>query len=113
MDKIAIYRNTIKEILVDKAKLRYANTPELLRKLVISENQDSYILLAYGWVNKRYRHNFVYHVEIISGKVWVHEDNTDVGIAQFFAEKGIPKEDIVLGFLPKFAQEVSDYAVAS
>ncbi len=113
MDKIEAYRKIIFEELSCKAKLAYANAPTLSRQLIVSEDQNNFILISFGWVNKRYKHSFVYHIEIKYGKVWIHEDNTDVGIAQVFAENGISKKDIILGFLPKFAQEESGYAVAS
>ncbi|MEZ4887801.1 MAG: element excision factor XisI family protein [Chitinophagales bacterium] len=39
-------------------------------------------------------------------KVWVHEDNTDLGIAEVIARAGIPKSKIVLGFWAVHSREV-------
>ncbi|MEM6698739.1 MAG: element excision factor XisI family protein, partial [Bacteroidota bacterium] len=61
---------------------------------------------------KKYRNYIVYHFEIKGDKIWVHQDNTDVGIAEIIANRGIPKSSIVLGYFPKYVRELSDYAVA-
>ena len=53
----------------------------------------------------------IIHLQIKGNKVWVHEDNTDLGIAEVIAKEGIPKSKIVLGFLPTHSREVSEYAV--
>ncbi len=113
MDKIETYRKIIFETLEEKASLKYANAPSLFRQFIVSRDRNTFILLALGWVGKRYRHSFVYHVEIKEGKVCIHADNTDVGIASVFVDRGIPPQDIILTFLPNFAQIESGFAVAS
>ncbi len=42
----------------------------------------------------------------------MHEDNTDLGIAEVIARVGIPKSKIVLGFWAVYWREVSKYVVA-
>ena len=36
---------------------------------------------------------------------------TDVGIARKLVERGIPKEDIVLGFIPEYERESSNIEI--
>lgn len=111
MEKIDHYKNIIKKELEYRQAIRIANGPELTRHLVIDKNQTEFILIDVGWFKKRYISEIVYHIEIKDEKVWVHSDNTDVGIADYFVKEGIPKSEIVLAFLPKYAQELSEFAV--
>ncbi|MEZ4887795.1 MAG: element excision factor XisI family protein [Chitinophagales bacterium] len=39
----------------------------------------------------------IFHLQIKGDKIWVHEDNTDLEIAEVIARAGIPKSKIVLG----------------
>lgn len=57
-------------------------------------------------------HHFVVHLEIINGKVWIQEDNTDLIVAHELERAGIPKNDIVLGFHPADVRPYTEYAVA-
>jgi hypothetical protein len=54
----------------------------------------------------------VVSLEIISGKVRLQADNTDLRIAERLEEAGIPKGDIVLGFQPPSVRPYTEYAVA-
>lgn len=112
METIDKYKEIIHQELSYRCTIPIANAPSLKRHLIVTKDGSEFLLLTMGWHKKHYRHNLVFHVEIKDGKVWVHEDKTDVGIATKFVENGIPKSDIVLGFLPKYAQEVSGFAVA-
>ncbi len=58
------------------------------------------MLISFGWQNEEtYTHLLCFHIEIINGKVWIHENNTEALIADELIEKGIASEDIVLGFI--------------
>lgn len=91
---------------------KIANAPELSRHLVINADRTEFILLDVGQFNKRYISDIIFHIGIVKGKVWIHNDYTDIGIADYFVKYGIPKSEIVLAFLPKYEQELSDFAVA-
>ena len=51
------------------------------------------------------------HVRIREGKIWVEEDWTEAGIANFLVREGVPKDDIVLGFQPPSMRPHTEYAV--
>lgn len=106
------YNEIILKELAYRVSTPIANAPEIERHLIVNDEQTEFVLITFGWHDKSYRHGLVFHIEIRDGKVWVHQDNTDVGIADRFADGGIPKSDIILGFLPKYAREVSGFAVA-
>lgn len=112
MEKIEQYKNIIEEELKYRQSIKISNAPELSRHLVINQDRTEFILMDVGWFKKRYISDIIFHIGIVNNKVWVHNDYTDIGIADYFVKDGIPKSDIVLAFLAKYAQEISEFAVA-
>jgi hypothetical protein len=51
-------------------------------------------------------------VEIIDGKIWIHRDGTEEGIASELLKAGIPKERIVLGFKSPRMRKHTGFAMA-
>jgi hypothetical protein len=49
---------------------------------------------------------------IINGKIWIQQNMTEWDVGQMFQQMGIPKSDIVLGFLAPSTRAYTDYAVA-
>jgi XisI protein len=67
-----------------------------------------------GWYqNKREYLPFV-HLDVKSdGKIWIQHDGTDLVLAQWLLDKGVPKKDIVLAFhAPASREMIPDFAVA-
>ena len=110
-DKTARYRTAIKEILSGFASVPYA-VGNLRVRTLFDEANERYIVISDDWVRRKRYHGIIVDLEIVNGKVWIHADNTDIGIALKLEERGIPKADIVLGFrLPEVRAE-TEYAVA-
>ncbi len=66
-----------------------------------------------GWIAARYVHSTSFHLSIAeNGKIWIRANWTDIDVAEFLEENGVPKTDIVLVFFPTYMREMSDYAVA-
>ena len=57
-------------------------------------------------------HGCVAAWEIINGKIWIQDDNTDYGVALDLERLGVPKSDIVLGFHPPEVRPHTEYAAA-
>lgn len=112
MEKIAKYQEIVLKELKYRQSTKIYNGPNLKRHLVINKLQTEFVLLDVGWFNKRYISDLVFHIEIKNDKIWIHEDNTDIDIASVLVEEGIQKEDVVLAFLPDYAKELSNYAIA-
>jgi hypothetical protein len=112
MDHLEKYRDAIESILTDVARIT-PSTADVTYKTIFDRRADSYGLLAVGWNDDRRVHHFVIHIEIINGKVWLQEDNTDLVIAEELERAGIPKSDIVLGFHPADVRPFTEYAVAA
>jgi len=45
-------------------------------------------------------------------KIWIEEYMTEEGIATYFLEQGVPRENIVLAFHPPFMRPLTEFAVA-
>jgi hypothetical protein len=81
-------------------------------KTVFDHRTDSYALIEVGWANNQRVHQFIIHLEIINGKVWVQADNTDLNVTRELERAGVPKSDIVRGFQPPAVRQYTEYATA-
>lgn len=91
------YREIVEKILSQYAGIRYANA-DLTNESVFDRESNRYLIVSYGWQGVRQLHGTLIHVDISDGKVWVHRDGTEYGVANELVEAGIPKDHIVLGF---------------
>ena len=69
-------------------------------------------LLLKGWKGYQQIFRIAFHIDIIENKVWIQQNNTEFRIADELIEKGIPKTDIVLGFISPKERAYTDFAVA-
>jgi hypothetical protein len=67
--------------------------------------------MALGWQGNRRVHGCVIHIDLKGDKVWLQHDSTDAEIAMELVERGIPQEDIVLGFHPERWRPYTGFAV--
>ncbi|MCP5500985.1 MAG: XisI protein [Leptospiraceae bacterium] len=112
MDKLEKYREIIIDLLKEFSKRKPVNMPELDVQIVIDKENDHYFLYDVGWNELERIHDCVFHFDIIDGKVWLQEDNTNAEAALLLVEKGIPKSDIVLGFQAPYKRQYTEFAVA-
>lgn len=104
------HRQYIKELILDRAKNKYANS-SLEKKPVFDSERDRYLLMVTGFEGiKRYDYALI-DVEIRNGKFWIHYDGTEDGVATYLLEKGVPKENIVLAFYSPEKRKLTDFAV--
>ena len=47
-----------------------------------------------------------------TGKIWIQQNMTEIDLGEELVKMGVPKSDIVIGFLPPEVREYSEYAVA-
>lgn len=81
-------------------------------KILTDEQHHHYQLLVSGWKADKFRFKVLFHLDIINDKVWLQQNDTEFFIADELVEKGVPREDIVLGFLPVRDRAYSGFAVA-
>ena len=110
-DKLNGYRRMIEQTLTEIADY-IPQDDQAPHKTVFDRNSDSYALIEVGWTESGRVHQFIIHIEIINGKVWVQVDNTDLNVTRELERAGIAKSDIVLGFQPPEMRPYTEFAVA-
>jgi hypothetical protein len=112
MDKITKYQQTIIDLLNEYAQL--GNSSEgLSRQVIVDKDRNHFQLVTVGWRGgKHFVYIVAFHFDIIDGKVWIQQNNTEAQIADELVERGIPKTDIVIGFQPPKVREFSGFAAA-
>ncbi|MDX1932587.1 MAG: XisI protein [Capsulimonadales bacterium] len=112
MDKLAFYRQTLKNTIQAQADLMNSQ-PVSGEEVdcVFDEQRDHYLLLKYGWPRGKHIHYTKLHARIHEGKIWIEEDATEEGLANELVAAGIPKDDIVLGFNPPLMRQHTDFAI--
>ncbi len=92
MERVDIYRQQVQSFLRDFAA-DYPNT-----QVVFDIEHDRYLAIHNSWHNDSRTYGCTIHLDIIDGQVWIQHNSTEIAIDQDLRDRGIPKEDIVLGF---------------
>ena len=98
-------------IATEYTKVKYANL-KAENQLIADKENHRYQIIAIGWEGNKFIHDCPIHMDIINGKIWIQHNMTEIDLGQVLTEMGVPKSDIVLGFLSPRVREYSDYAVA-
>lgn len=113
MDKIEQYNQIVLAFMQRQASYR-VDREAVETQFIKDRNEDvtHYLLVNVGF-RKRYRIYAAFiHIDVKSdGKVWIQHDGTDLPVADYLTEMGIPKEDIVLGFHPEELRQYTDFAI--
>ena len=117
MDRLALARTALAEIVRREAGHQaraIGEYPGVETVTILDPEHDQYGLLRVGWRSERPKRVLipVFFARIKGGKVWIEEDNTDFTLADLLMDAGVPREDIVLGFLSPEERRYSDFAVA-
>lgn len=112
MDKIVKYQQAILELLQEYAAY-YKGSNSSTKYYVIADKENyHYLLNETGFSNRHFINSTIFHFDIIDDKVWLQTNNTKYLIADELIEKGIPKEEIVLGFHEPHLRQYTGFAVA-
>jgi hypothetical protein len=111
MGKIKKYEQFILTMLKEYAKIRYSNL-DAENQLIVDKEHHQYQILTIGWDKGNFVHDCPIHLAIINGKIWIQWNMTEIDFGKELTDKGVPKSDIVIGFLSPEIREYSDYAVA-
>ncbi len=113
MDKVAKYRQLLKQILSRHLELvNRRPVPGVDAELIIDEERDNYLWLTVGWSGDERIDGVTFFARIRDGKFWIEEDWTEDGIATELVEAGVPKEDIVLAFHEPEMRAYTEFAAA-
>jgi hypothetical protein len=111
MDKVKKYEAAILNILNEYAKIKYANVDGGNQVIADKENHR-YQIITLGWEGSRFVHDCPLHFDIINGKIWVQQNMTEWELGDMLEDLGVPKSDIVAGFLPPELRQYTKYAMA-
>lgn len=109
MDILEQYRQIIQSILTEYAAIPIANG-EIDSYTVFDTQQDHYQVVNIGWDGDRRVYGCVLHLDIINGKIWVQHNMTEMRIAQELVNRGVAKDQIVLGFQDPNMRQYTEYA---
>ena len=112
MDKITKYQNIIIDFLNERAKPTKGADPNIRREVIIDKESNNFQLLHIGWKSAYYQFFVAFHFSIINEKVWLQWNRTEYEVVDFLMEKGVPKQDIVLGLKPPYVREDTGFAAA-
>jgi XisI protein len=99
MDKIDFYKKSVRRLAEEVANLGQLPDDNIKTQLVTDDEHGHYLLYFNGWKGYERTYGCFFHIDVMpDGKVWLQYDGTDLVLAEMLLEKGIPKEDIVLGF---------------
>jgi hypothetical protein len=101
----------IEQTLCDRARF-YASTEKSRTLMAFDRERGQFLLLDEGWDGYRRIHNVWAHVELRDGKIWIHEDGTEEGIANLLVAAGVPHDHIVLAFHAPNLRDATEFAVA-
>lgn len=104
MDKLNHYRQTIQDLLTEKAQHKPIGG-DIEPETVFDPTTDRYLLIHLGWNDQQRIYYCVLHLEIRDQKIWIQQNQTDSSITQELIEKGIPPHDIISGLQPAYIRE--------
>ena len=108
MEKIKKYENLIIDLLTS---IKGTSKDE---QVIIDKDNRHYQLLHIG---NDSRNRYFFHVSIhfhlrADGVICIYENRTEEEIGDYLMEHGVPKSDILVGFLPQHVRQYAGYAVA-
>ena len=86
VQKLNRYRDIIEQLLTEIASVPYAYG-EVQDKTIFDRKADRYIVVSEGFDKDGRVNHIVGHLEIINGKVWIHENTTNACKSLHFANQ--------------------------
>lgn len=113
MDQLANYQQIIQDLLTEIHALDTSEINNGIESQLICDTKNNhYLLVDVGWNEQEYVYGTFIHIDIKDDKIWIQRNNTEINLTQSLLEKGVKKEDIVLGLHSPFMRQFSDCGVA-
>ena len=115
MDKIAKYKAIARQIAEEVGKLGQTPNDKVATQLITDDEHGHYLLYFNGWRDEESRtYGCFLHIDVNpDGKVWLQYDGTDLEVAKMLVKKGIPKDDIVLGYFAPYRRDMIEDLTAA
>ncbi|OUC13207.1 MAG: XisI protein [Alkalinema sp. CACIAM 70d] len=111
MERLEQYRDIITALLAEYAGGEVVQADSEIQT-IYDRDRDHYQLVSLGWQGNRRFYSVLMNLDIKNGKVWIQRNETDRLTAQALVERGVRKEDIVLGLQPEYARADTGYSIA-
>ena len=111
MDTVEHYSDIIERTLCDRARF-YSAKDGPRTFMAFDRERGQFILIDEGWDGYRRVHSVWAHVELLDGKILIHEDGAEEGIANLLVGAGIPRDRIVLAFHSPSQRLAGEFAAA-
>ncbi|MFN0035799.1 MAG: XisI protein [Saprospiraceae bacterium] len=110
--KIEHYEQIIIALLQEEAGNWHNKSPQEL--VLADKEKHHYQLLLTGWADdSQFVNDILVHFSISEdGKIWLLENNSEWLVAEELVKRGVPGQDIVIGFHPPQYRKYTDFAVA-
>jgi hypothetical protein len=105
------YHALVRELLAADAATIQPSHGAVTPLLLIDEAQGSYLVLYIGWSGDVRHHDIIVHLRIVGDKIWIEHDGTPEGMATLLRARGVPADDLVLGFQHARKRPLSGFAV--
>lgn len=114
MDKVTQYKQIVRKLVEEIGGIADPFLKGVDTEIIIDDEKGHYLLFSVGWHNKDWHYGSFVHIDVKpEGKVWLQHDGTDLSLAYELFNRGIPKEDIVLGFKSPIEREwVGEFALS-
>ncbi len=111
MDRLEESRRIVKQVLTEYSQIKPVNGDvEVVSIFDLECNR--YQLVYMGWENRVRLYGCSIHVDIKDNKIWIQNDNTEVGIANELVERGVCKSDIVLAYQAPYLRQFTEFAIS-
>lgn len=107
MTKTEKYSEILTKFLTDFANEQKDAVDGLTTLVITDKERHHYQSVIHGFNEEQYKHTFMvlFHFDIIDEKIWIQVNNTDWDFEETLIQKGIASNDLVIGWLPKFARQ--------
>lgn len=115
MEKIKQYSEAVIQVLKEMMTHKMPQEEEEVHEELLTDFvHHHYAILWIGFApKKRFINQMLVHFQLKpTGKIWILANYTEENVAELLIEKGVLREDIVIGFRSKEIRKHSGYAVA-
>lgn len=112
MEKIATYTEILAQFVAAYAAPQ-SGKQEFEKQVLIDREHLHFQVQCLGWIGDKFIHNVQLHFDIKpDGKIWIQQNWTEDDVAALLLQRGVAREDLVIGFQPPRYRALSGYAVA-
>ena len=111
MDRLIFFREVIPKVLqyyIDHQD----SLGEVQTSLIISQDQNHFLLMDDGWQGKSRAYGVFVHAEIRNSKIYIQQDGTEEVITDDLLAAGVETQEIVLAFHPPEVRQHTGLAIA-